>query len=67
MKIKVCLSMLLSILVSIGGVALADETPTTDAEVTIIGAQDDMIGSVLAVGDFNGDQAPDLFLGAPGG
>jgi len=35
--------------------------------VTIIGAADDMIGSVLAVGDFNGDHVPDLFIGAPGG
>ncbi len=67
MKIKVCLAVILSTLVLTCGVVVADEVPATDAEVTIIGAADDMIGSVLASGDFNGDHVADLFIGAPGG
>ncbi|HPQ71498.1 MAG TPA: FG-GAP repeat protein [bacterium] len=64
---RICLAIILSILALTCGVAVAEEVPATDAEVTIIGAADDMIGSVLAVGDFNGDHVPDLFIGAPGG
>lgn len=64
---KICFFIVLSMVVLFAAAAGAEDVAATDAEVTIFGVENDILGSVLAVGDFNGDQIPDLFFGAPGG
>jgi len=44
-----------------------DTVSTADADLTITGDVDDVIGTALSIGDFNGDQTVDLLIGAPGG
>lgn len=48
-------------------VVAAEEVPVTAASVVVVGNEGDLIGSSIATGDFNGDGAIDVFLGAPGG
>jgi hypothetical protein len=43
-----------------------DLVPATKAEMTIVGAPGDQIGSVVETGDFNCDGAVDLIFSAPG-
>jgi len=50
-----------------GDVAAFEDISAADADVAVTGAAEDLIGSAVAVGDINGDQIPDLVIGAPGG
>jgi hypothetical protein len=60
-----CFLILLIFLPSSIAMAL-DEIPSSLADVQIIGAPGDEIGPILATGDINCDNEPDLFFGAPG-
>jgi len=50
------------------GVSLAtDEISAGSADLRIVGNDGDAVGAGVAVGDLNGDQVPDLAVGARGG
>jgi hypothetical protein len=44
-----------------------DEISAGSADLRIVGNDGDAVGAGVAVGDLNGDQVPDLAVGAPGG
>jgi hypothetical protein len=56
----------LLVALAVGAAGAAMEIPADKADILFLGGDRDQIGVAAAVGDFNGDGAPDLFLGAPG-